>query len=157
MDQVDRRSGGRHTQCRRREDAWIQGPGVETSDGKVGEPARPITMMDRHAVDGGQTVVVGKMKDDDVQDQWGVLRFDLMLGSKIERDAVLPFFELLIQLADGIEELTVRLPRRLGGIELLVDLALDDGESTHESEEVDLALTTGERNVPNVVRRVLTR
>ena len=157
MDQVDRRSGGRHAQCRRREDARVQGPGVETSDGKVGEPARPITMMDRHAMDGGQTVVVGKVKDDDVQDQWGVLGFDVMLGSKVEGDALLPFFELSIQLADGIEELTVRLPGRLGRIELLVDLTLDDRKGTHEPEEVDLALATGERNVPNVVRRVLTR
>ena len=75
----------------------------------------------------------------------------IIFWPEIQRDAFFPIFKFPIKLADCIEQLTVRLARSLGGIELLIYLALDDRKRAHQSEQVHLALSVSQWHVPNVI------
>lgn len=121
----------------------------------IRETARPVPMVDGHAVDGGQAVVIGEVEHDDMQDQGRVRCLDFMLRSEINGDLVLPVLELLVQLANGIEEFASRLPRGLGRIKSLVDAALDAGEFAHDPEEIQLALAVGKGDVTNAILGIL--
>lgn len=59
--------------------------------------------MNRHPVDRGQAIVIGKMKDDNVENQRGMSGFNFMLRSEIDRDAVFPLFQFLIKITNGVQ------------------------------------------------------
>ncbi len=47
------------------------------------------------------------MKHDNMENERGVRGFDFMLRAEVDGDTVLPFFQLVVQLADGIQELSI--------------------------------------------------
>jgi hypothetical protein len=51
----------------------------------------------------GEAVVISKMEDDDMQDEWRMRSLDLVFGSEINGDAILPLLKLPIQFANGIQ------------------------------------------------------
>lgn len=81
--------------------------GVEPLEGVIGESAGPVSMVNGHSVNGCKTVVVGEMQYHDVQDQRGVRGFDLVLWPKVQWNSILPLLKLFVQLADGVEKLTI--------------------------------------------------
>ena len=85
---------------------------------------------------GGQAIVVGKMQGDDMQGERGVRDFDFVLGSKVDGNGIFPSLELLIELANGVEQFSIRLSRRFDRIELLVNLGLYGGKDALSTEEV---------------------
>lgn len=50
-----------------------------------------------------QAVVIGKMKDDNMKNQRGMRGFDFMLWSEIDRNTVLPLFQFLIKVTNGVQ------------------------------------------------------
>lgn len=80
-----------------------------------------------------------------------------MLWSEFQRYAVFPFFQLTVQLADSVEEFAVGLLGCLDRVQSFVDVALDDGEGDHESEEICSTFAVCEWNVAHVVGGVLAR
>src|SRR6266498_3982869 len=111
-------------------------------------------MVNRHPVDRGETIVVSEVKKDDMEYQWCMRRPDLMLGTKIDWYAILPFLQLMIELSDSIEKLSVGLLCSLSRVQLLVDLALDGCKFAHKAEQIDLALSISKGDISNVVIRV---
>jgi hypothetical protein len=63
-----------------------------------------------------------------MNDEGSVGGLNFVFGSEIDRNAILPVFQLLIKLTDGVEQFTVRLLRCFGGIQSLVNTALDGSE-----------------------------
>ena len=110
--------------------------------------------MHRHAVDGGQAIVVGKVKNNDMDEERSVGGLNFIFRSVVDGDTVLPVFKLLVQLANGVEQFAVRLLRSLGGIQPFVNSALDGRELAQRPEKIELSSTVGERHVSNVVWRV---
>ena len=80
-----------------------------------------------------------------------------MFGPKINGNTVLPVFQLLVELANSVKQLSIRLLGGLGRVEFFVYFARDDGKGTHQSEKVGLALAISQGNVADVIRRVFTR
>ena len=102
-NELDRGSRRLNTQSGGRKDSRIQRTSIQALDGVVGQPARPVAMVNRHAMDGGEAVVVGKVEDHHMKDEPRMRSLDLVLRSKIQRDAILPILELLVELADRVE------------------------------------------------------
>ena len=59
-------------------------------------------MINRHAMYRSKAIVIGKMQYHNVKDERRVRCFYLVLGSKVEWNAVLPVLEFFVELADGI-------------------------------------------------------
>lgn len=60
-------------------------------------------------MDGRQAIVVGEMKDHNMEDQWSMTCLDLVLRSEVKGYAVFPLFELFVQFADSVQQSTVGL------------------------------------------------
>lgn len=97
------------------------------------------------------------MKDDDVQNKGCVCSLDLVFRPEIKRNAIFPFFELLVKLADRIKQLTVGLFRCFGGVKSFVHATFDGGKLAHRPEQVEFALAIRERDVADIIWRILTR
>ena len=54
-------------------------------------------------MDGRQAIVVGEMKDHNVEDQRSMGCLDLVLGPEIKGYAVFPLFELLVEFPDSVQ------------------------------------------------------
>ena len=50
-----------------------------------------------------QAIVIRKVKHYDVEYQRCMRGFDLVLWSKVKRNRILPFFELLVKLANSVQ------------------------------------------------------
>ncbi len=55
-------------------------------------------------MNGGEAVIVCEMKDNNVENERRMRRLDLVFRSEVERNAILPFFELVIKLAYSIQK-----------------------------------------------------
>ena len=86
-------------------------------------------MMDRHPVNGSQTIVISEVKDNNVENQRRMGGLDLMLRSEIKRDTVFPFLQFSVKIADGVQQFSIRLLRCLGGVKAFVHPALDSCKS----------------------------
>lgn len=62
-------------------------------------------MMNGHAVNRRQAVIVGRVQHDNVKNEGGVGRLDLVLRSEVNGNIVFPILELLIKLSNRIEKL----------------------------------------------------
>ena len=93
-------------------------------------------------MDRGQTIIISEMQHHDVQDERSVEAVDgvgvgaVAFRAELQRNGVLPGFELGVELADGGEEFAVGLAGSGDGVESFVDAGLDLGESAVEAEEV---------------------
>ena len=73
-------------------------------------------MMDRHPMYSREAIVVGKMKNNDVEDQRGMGGFYLVFWPEIKGNGILPVFELLIELTNCIQQLAIGLFRGFGRV-----------------------------------------
>lgn len=69
--------------------------------------------MYRHSMNRSETIVICEMKNDNVQDQRGMGGFYLVFRTEINGDAILPFFQLVIQLSNSVKEFAIGLFRGL--------------------------------------------
>lgn len=60
-------------------------------------------------MDGRQAIVVGEMKDHNVEDQRSMRCLDLVFWSEINGYAVLPLFEFFVEFANGVQQSPVGL------------------------------------------------
>lgn len=67
-----RGAGGLNAELCGHKDPGVQGAGVETLDGEVGESAGPVAVMYAHSVNGGEAVVVAQMQDSNVENERSV-------------------------------------------------------------------------------------
>ena len=102
-----------------------------------------------------QAIVVREMEDHNMEDERGVRGFDLVFGSEVDRYAILPVFQFLVELANGVKKLSIGLFRRFSRIELLVDFARYDSEGAHESEQIRLAFAVRQGNIADIIRWIL--
>lgn len=66
--------------------------------------------MDTHPMDRREAVIIRKVQTYDVQYERGVGGIDGMLGPEVQRNAILPGFQLAVESADGVEQFAVGLP-----------------------------------------------
>jgi hypothetical protein len=71
-------------------------------------------MVDGHAMNRSKTVVIGEVEEDNMNDQRAVRGVDFVFGTEVNWNVVLPFFELAIQLTNGVEKFPISLSRCLG-------------------------------------------
>lgn len=128
LDEIDGCPRSRHTEHGGQEHPWVKRSCIETLNGIIGQPASPIAMVYRHAVDGGQAIIVSEVKDDNVKKKRTVGGLNLIFWPEVDGDVVFPIFQLLVKLANGIEQFTIRLLGCFGGVESFIDSALDGGE-----------------------------
>lgn len=79
-------------------------------------------------MDGGQAIIVSEVKNDNMKEKRTVGGLNLMFGPEVDGNVVFPIFQLLVKLANGIEQFAVRLFGSFGGVESFIDSALDCGE-----------------------------
>lgn len=91
-----------------------------------------------------------------MKNQRRVGALDFGFRPEINRDALLPFLELFVKLADRIQKLAIGLLRCSGGVESLIHLALDSCKPAHRPEQIEFSSSISQRDIPNVVRRVAT-
>ncbi len=65
-------------------------------------------------MDGGKTVVVREMEDNDVEDEGCVGSSNFMFGSEVDRNGIFPVLQLFIEFTDSVEEFAIRLFRGFG-------------------------------------------
>lgn len=96
--------------------------------------------------------MVGKVQYDEMQDQWRVGSFYLMFRAILDRNALFPVFQLLIEFANGVQKLAVRLLCCASRVKSFVYSTLDYCESTHDSEKVDFTLAIRKWNIADIIR-----
>ena len=82
----------------------IQRSSIEPLNRVIRKSTGPVSMMNGHAVDCRKTIVVCEVQHYDMKDQWGMGGFDLVLGSKVEWNSILPFLKFFIKLADDVQQ-----------------------------------------------------
>lgn len=157
LDEIDGCPRRGHTEHGGQEHPWIEGPCIQSLNGIIGQPTSPIAMVHRHAVDGCQTIIVREVEDDNVKEERTVGGLNLILWPEVNGDIVFPVFQLLVKLADGIEQFAIRLLGCFGGVESFVDPALDGGEFAKRSEEIKFPFAVSEWDITDIIWRVFAR
>jgi hypothetical protein len=153
---MNRGSSCGNAKGRRGEDAGVQGPRVEALDGIVGQSTAPVAMVNRHAMNSGQAIVVREVEYYNMEDEGCMRRFDLMFRSEVNGYAILPLFQFPVKLSYRIEEFTVGLFRCFDGVQLFVHFARDASKRAHQPKQVDFAFAFSKWDIANVVRRIFT-